>query len=34
MRDGFRNYDAMSKDWYGFLNGNVGVTISGIITEI
>ncbi|QPB08776.1 tail fiber receptor binding protein [Klebsiella phage Metamorpho] len=37
MRDGFRNYDiypAEGNNWYSFLNGNVGVTISGIITEI
>lgn len=37
MRDGFRNYDiypAEGNNWYNFLNGNVGVTISGIITEI
>lgn len=37
IRDGFRNYDiypAESNNWYSFLNGNTGVTISGIITEI
>lgn len=37
MRDGFRNYDiypAEGKNWYSFLNGNVGATISGIISEI
>ena len=37
MRDGFRNYDiypAEGKNWYSLLNGNVGATISGIISEI